>query len=885
MCSCEPFNSFQGVPPEWSSTLAELGYSEAEIALIQKGRRNRSPMPEPPPSTTPSRSQSPTSTTVNPRARSSSLRRQKSDASIARSERSLRIGPPAPPPPLPLPPPPLTPALSPNSAAPAAPPPTPASGGAFGDATNKEDDSAPPSEAQYAYLNPHYQPTPIQSVPVPALAPVPAVPVAQPTPVHVLQRTPSNSRARSLIPPSRPGSSDRERRTRAQTPPRRPFRVVNTTPPPDDGSSQTVYLEDTSRRSPMPLTPVSADWPLPEANGDTVSLRRPSVSETPPLVPPRPTGGFRHVPPKQSMGDAGPVSTEEDEVVFNGSSSRKPRPSVLSILPPRLSLRKDTLSDLSSWSASLFSSIPSSSQDGSPSTTHNSPASTRTCPAETSSRRPSKPSVTLPSIVLHSEVREQDGEGENAEHDDEGHEHEYSFSASPLYHELMGMMQERSAAANGISSPASGGSPASTNFQLDSVRPVSPDGHHHSNRPDSQLTIRLDPRRDSSRDSSASASTIVHATIVRGASIVRRVRADVIPAPASAATTPRGKEHERAQVQAVQEDDEESDSSSDDEEEEGDFSGSPSGTLALTSGPSSQEGGDGGNKSPRLAHLRDPLYASPSPSPLRASFLESEHEPVASTSTENPAPPPPPPPFAPRRPPIAISTTNLESQDPIVSSSSSSLPATAASGDAPPSDDDDDDASTTSQNPRYPAWLAAIVLPLVEFIDDAADPRAIFTDLQEIAQGESGSVYAAHAVPAIAQQFRPMTPRSPARRLSQECKRFEKDSEGGAVAQVAIKRVLIPRGGSSKLVDLRHELELARRFRHANVLRMERLYVDVVEESLWVGMELMDRSLADVLAVVGEDAGDGYGPVAVSEKMIARFVWDVSGSRGSVCAC
>lgn len=594
----------------------------------------------------------------------------------------------------------------------------------------------------------------------------------------------------------------------------------------------------------MPLTPVNADWPLPAANEDT---RRPSVSETPPPVPPRAAAASQPAPPVQKIGDPGRVSTEEaeegeDDVVFN-SSSRKPRPSVLSILPPRLSLRKDTLGDLSSWSASLFSSIPSTSLDGSPSTADTTPPSTRTSPAE--SRRPTKPSVTLPSIVLHSH----DGEGENVEHDDEGHEHEYSFSASPLYHELMGMMQERSATANGISSPASN-SPASMNFQLDSVRPVSPD--RHSNRPDSQLTIRLDPRRDSSRDSSASASTIVHATIVRGASIVRRVRADVIPAPASAATTPRGKEHERAQVQAVQEDDEESDLSSDDDE---DFSGSPSDTLALTSGPSSQEGGDGGNKSPRLAH---PPYSSPSPSPLRASFLESEQ------SAERPPSPPPP-----RRPPIAISTTNLAS-----TASSSSLPVAAVA--------DDDDTQTTSapQNPRYPAWLAAIVLPLVEFIDDAADPRTIFTDLSEIAQGESGSVYAAHAVPAVAQQFRPMTPRSPARQLSQESKRFEKD-EGGVAQVVAIKRVLIPRdGSSSKIVDLQRELELTRSLRHANVLRMERLYVDVVEESLWIGMELMDRSLADVLGVVGEEAGDGCydGPVAVSEKMIARFVWDVSGS-------
>ena len=78
---------------------------------------------------------------------------------------------------------------------------------------------------------------------------------------------------------------------------------------------------------------------------------------------------------------------------------------------------------------------------------------------------------------------------------------------------------------------------------------------------------------------------------------------------------------------------------------------------------------------------------------------------------------------------------------------------------------------------------------------------------------------------------------------------------------------------------------------------MERLYVDVAEESLWIGMELMDRSLADVLAVVGEEIGpalvaseaqedgdDGNcsGPggdaevVEISEKMVARFVRDVS---------
>ncbi|KAH8987300.1 kinase-like domain-containing protein [Lactarius akahatsu] len=261
---------------------------------------------------------------------------------------------------------------------------------------------------------------------------------------------------------------------------------------------------------------------------------------------------------------------------------------------------------------------------------------------------------------------------------------------------------------------------------------------------------------------------------------------------------------------------------------------------------------DGGSKSPRLAHLRDPSQLSPSPSPLRASFLdpgEEEQEPDASTESLYVTPPPSSPLVPAHRPAIAITTTNLE--DTIASSSS--LPAAASpqaegveDGDVPPS------KAHSGSNPRYPAWLAAIVLPLAEFIDDAADPRAIFTDLQEIAEGESGSVYAAHA----------------------ECVRVGKEGCEGA-ALVAIKRVPIPCDGSPKLTDLRGELELARSLRHANVLRMERLYVDVVEESLWIGMELMDRSLADVLGVVGEEAVDDSGPVAVSEKMIARFVWDV----------
>jgi len=122
----------------------------------------------------------------------------------------------------------------------------------------------------------------------------------------------------------------------------------------------------------------------------------------------------------------------------------------------------------------------------------------------------------------------------------------------------------------------------------------------------------------------------------------------------------------------------------------------------------------------------------------------------------------------------------------------------------------------------------------------------------------------------------------------------EEDEDGAQSQQkhelVAIKRVPLLRSGMEKLMDLWRELELMHALRHANVLRMERLYVDGAEECLWIGMELMDRSLVDVLAVVGEDAGpdleaeegdsDSVGSklVEIPEKMVARFVWDVSGN-------
>lgn len=139
----------------------------------------------------------------------------------------------------------------------------------------------------------------------------------------------------------------------------------------------------------------------------------------------------------------------------------------------------------------------------------------------------------------------------------------------------------------------------------------------------------------------------------------------------------------------------------------------------------------------------------------------------------------------------------------------------------------------------YPGWVNEVVEPLRPYIDAKTDPRNLFADLHEVAEGESGSVYAARVVASPSEE----------------------------PAFVAIKQVALVPSGSAKLDDLQRELSLMKQVRHANILRMEALYVDRVEDALWIRMELMDRSLADVLNLAEEG-------IALSEAHIAQFAAD-----------
>lgn len=158
--------------------------------------------------------------------------------------------------------------------------------------------------------------------------------------------------------------------------------------------------------------------------------------------------------------------------------------------------------------------------------------------------------------------------------------------------------------------------------------------------------------------------------------------------------------------------------------------------------------------------------------------------------------------------------------------------------------------------PRYPGWVTEVVAPLSEFIDEAKDPRLLFGILREVGEGESGSVYAA--------------------KVLKTKKQSREDADVPVAETVAIKNVPLVPKGSPKLVNLQRELRLTRGVHHPNVLNMEELFVDIVEDALWIKMELMERSLADMLLLVEEG-------IVLEEKPIALFASDVSYFHAVAC--
>ncbi|KAJ7697231.1 kinase-like domain-containing protein, partial [Mycena rosella] len=149
-------------------------------------------------------------------------------------------------------------------------------------------------------------------------------------------------------------------------------------------------------------------------------------------------------------------------------------------------------------------------------------------------------------------------------------------------------------------------------------------------------------------------------------------------------------------------------------------------------------------------------------------------------------------------------------------------------------------------------WVKSVISPLREFIDMPINPRHHYLDLQEIADGPGGTtLYVARL--ADTQRDRLTLPTHVAARDQ---------------LFVAIKSVPIMPTGSSKLVEVLRELRIMRHIQCENILGMDALYVDPVEDTLWIRMELMTRTLSSVIEL--NAAG-----LVLSDRMIAGCTKDI----------
>ncbi|KAJ6587630.1 kinase-like domain-containing protein [Mycena vulgaris] len=160
----------------------------------------------------------------------------------------------------------------------------------------------------------------------------------------------------------------------------------------------------------------------------------------------------------------------------------------------------------------------------------------------------------------------------------------------------------------------------------------------------------------------------------------------------------------------------------------------------------------------------------------------------------------------------------------------------------------------------YKDWVAAAISPLTAFIDMRINPRDYYLDLQEIAEGRGGTtLYFARL--AETQRERILLP-------SHVRERDHHDLLARRPTFVAIKSVPILQGGSVKFLEVVRELRTMRDIRCEHILEVEALYIDRVEDALWIRMELMTRTLSSVIEL--NSAG-----LVLWDRMIAGCTKDI----------
>ncbi|KAF7978187.1 hypothetical protein HWV62_1394 [Athelia sp. TMB] len=899
---------YTGLPPSWSTSLQAAGFSEDEIAAIQARRSNGSSTPY----IYSGRPDSPASVNpnvlANPPPRTTSTRQMSDAASIA----SSRYRPPTTA---------TTNTISSTSSRPGVPPPLqpitsrpirkPSARSIYSDASF---DSGNP-DAQYVYVNSHFELT--------SHAPSDSSHVSSTSSQSPAITTPNTSTSPPIILTPIANNDN----TIPRTPPRRTFRVVNHSP---GTSSPPPAYKSPASNSAFAQVAARAE----KANAESNIQQQPQQQS------------------QVEMDDEGQddeVQDEEDvSQEASASTATHDFAKKLMTLPPRLSLH-ETSGDLDSWSAALFSAIPSSSGSlltptsaslsskgvasahtiPNPSSSSSSSVSAAANMAPTSSsssrsppssaplptsgpssntrqpstrRAPQRPIPSAPLTNVEEETQAQilqvpepastmNGTGETAN----GHH----GPSTPLYNEIMELVQQTSPRVSPI--PLVANKPATpvllTN-EDDSANGTVPG--EHSRESNGNLAA-AHGRRDSNRDSNmsnVSSVTVTDTAIVRGATFATRAVANVV------SPTPKKQDADLQQVTVFPDPDAELNGEDDEEdeyEEEEELIFPPTPSPIQPGFPTDESTPKNPSRHYKTASMLSgarmatpSLTPPPAPSSPHSSYFsesptsssESDSQSRSSSSRSNSLGLPAglaekPPTLPPKDPSVYLRMSPAASPLPSPARSTFSESSLRETFGAPkvertstiPKDPDAtlktkpsiklngvhiDESPRPSQTPiiptsvapakRYRGWLSDVVMPLEDFIDEATDPRDHYTELQEIAEAESGSVYAARVV-------------------KPEALGLPSD-----VAFVAIKNVPILPSGSPKLLDLKKELTVIRGVIHENVLTMDALYVDLVDNALWIRMELMERSLADVVGLVAEG-------LMVQERMIARFASDVSLSR------
>ncbi|KAJ6467883.1 hypothetical protein C8R45DRAFT_475380 [Mycena sanguinolenta] len=203
---------------------------------------------------------------------------------------------------------------------------------------------------------------------------------------------------------------------------------------------------------------------------------------------------------------------------------------------------------------------------------------------------------------------------------------------------------------------------------------------------------------------------------------------------------------------------------------------------------------------------------------------------------------------------VVIPRLSLSTRSPVRPDDGESIPIQASS--------QTDEWTVSTLHPgRYRGWVETALSPFMQWIDISVNPRNYYLDLQEIAEGPGGttSLYLARLA-----DFPCDDPVLPAHIKEQD----QQARLSKRTTFVAIKSVPILPSGNIKLTEVLDELSIMHNLQCEHILSLDAIYVDPIEDALWVRMEFMTRSLSSIIDL--RRLG-----LSLSDKIIAGCTKDV----------